>query len=744
MVGKGAPPARAAVRSPHARAALVAALIVAAPTAAFAQPIAAPAKPREDAQASKAVTLEADTLTQDEAGGLIIAEGDVQARYQGRTLRADRVIYDTNAHTIHAIGKVEMVDAAGSVQYADEIQVDEDLSIGVATELRARFGPSGALAARSALRAGPGRSELQRIIYTSCPICEDGSRPPTWTLRARRAVQDQKNRVISYHGAVFEVAGLPVLYMPYFAHPDPSAGAHSGFLTPDIGANRRLGTHYVQPYLWAISPHQDLTASVQINTQVNPLLGLDYRKRFWSGDLQVKATITQEQDFDGEGTRFGDDTTRSSIFASGEFRLNDYWRWGFAAERISDDLFLKRYNIVGAGQQRGPYVGDQARLISQLFTVGQDEDSYASLSLVSFQGLRESDQSDLLPLILPFAQYDRVWKDPLLGGQARLSADTAVLQRTDGQDTARISGAASWRKDLVFGPGWLASPFIYAREDVFRVENATSGDFENFGRTLGLGGVELSWPFLRAGAGLDVLVEPVVMAAYGSQGGDDPRIVNEDSLGFELDDSSLFRPNAGPNYDLWEPGGRVSVGVRATARAEGGQNASVMLGRRWRDDPAPGFTDANNLEGRSSDWVGAANVDFGRSLGAELRARFDEESLEIQRIDADVRGAIWRLNAHARYYKIDDARSAGDPREELSGELGVDLARGWRMAAGVRRDLDADRTIRQDIRAIYTDDCTFLEIAYTRTETFDRSLGPDEGVQVRFGLRSLGVFGDDN
>ena len=85
-----------------------------------------------------------------------------------------------------------------------------------------------------------------------------------------------------------------------------------------------------------------------------------------------------------------------------------------------------------------------------------------------------------------------------------------------------------------------------------------------------------------------------------------------------------------------------------------------------------------------------------------------------------------------------------DPREEIAGELGVDLVRGWRMAAGLRRDLDLDQNIRQEIRAIYEDDCTFLEIAYTRTETFQGALGPDEGIQVRFGLRSLGLFGGDN
>jgi LPS-assembly protein len=743
MSGSGEKADRATERAPPVWAALAAVMVAsAAPAIAFAQPGGAIAPtPAPDPAADKTVVLEADTLTQDETAGTITAEGDVQARYQGRTLRADRVVYDTNARTIHAIGKVEIVDAAGNTEYADEIQVDDDLTLGVATELRARFGPNGALAARSALRAGPGKSELRRVIYTSCPICEDGSKPPTWTLRARRAIEDQDSRVISYRGAVLEVTGVPVLYLPYFAHPDPSAGAHSGLLTPDFGANRRLGTHYEQPYLWAISPSSDLTVTTQLNETVNPLLAFDYRKRFWSGDLRIQTTVTQEQDFDSNGNRFGEDTTRSSVFASGRFRINDYWKWGFGAERVTDDLYLRRYDIVGAGETRGPYVGDYARLISQLYAIGQDDQSYASLSLVSFQGLRATDSADLLPLILPYAEYDKVWDTPVVGGQFRFTANTAALQRTTGPDSARVSAGVSWRKDMTFGPGWVASPFLYEREDYFRVTDPTTSKTDTFGRNLGYAGAELSWPFMRAGEAFDVIVEPVAMAAYGSDVAPDPRIVNEDSIGFEVDDSDVFRPDAAPNYDLWEPGGRVALGVRATARAVTGQSASLILGRRWRSEPAAGFTDANNLDGRSSDWVGAVNTDFGRSFGAQVRLRLDDQTLEVQRVDADVRAALWRINAHARYFNIDDSRTAGDPRQEISGDLGVDLVRGWRLAAGLRRDLDSGTNISQEIRAVYEDDCTFLEIAYTRTETFDRRLGPDEGIRVRIGLRSLGLSG---
>jgi LPS-assembly protein len=732
--------------APFGWAALAAALAVGAGPAALAQTVPEPAAPT--AQQSESIILEADELIDDQAAGTVTAVGDVHVRYQSRTMRSDRLVYNLSTGDIIASGNVQIVLEDGSVTYADEVQADEAMNVGSASELRARLGGGATLAARRAVRRGEGESELRNVIYTSCPICETGERPPTWSLRARRAVQDHNNRTISYHGAVLEVVGVPVLYIPYIAHPDPTAGRASGFLPPGIGRNSRLGAFYNQPYYWAISPSQDLTTSLRWHQNVNPLLGLDYRKRFWSGSLNLETTITQEQLFDTDGDTFGDDHLRYSAFGQGRFEISDYWEWGFGLEHAYDDEYLRRYEIDGAGERHGPYVGHQTRLISQLFAIGQSENSYSSVSFVSLQGLRAEDTSDLLPLILPFAETDRVLTDPLLHGQLRLQANAAALSRDDNPATVdfegndgRLSLSASWRKDMIVGPGLVVSPFAQARGDLFSVE--TSADnYESFTRGLGLAGAEVSWPFMRPGERFDVIVEPVVMGAVASSADPDPRIVNEDSLAFELDDSNLFRPNAAPNYDLWEPGARVSTGLRATARAHSGESASIMFGRRWRDETAPGFNAQNNLDG-TSDWVVAAQADLGRNFGTEARFRLADDTLSVQRIDLGVRAAVGRISANARYFSVEDAVQTDPtaPNSEISAQIGVELARGWRTQMGLTRDLDSDINLRQEIRAIYEDDCTFLEISYTRSEIQRGTIGPDEGLQIRIGLRSLGVFG---
>ncbi|MBS0385556.1 MAG: LPS-assembly protein LptD [Proteobacteria bacterium] len=752
MVRSGDMADRAAERAPYRWAALAAAVAVSVSPKALAQtpppsPTPPPATTPNSATQGLPVLLEADQLIDDDANKTITAQGDVEIRYEGRTMRADTVVYNLNAGTVHATGDVEIVAEDGSTTYADEIETDDKLNIGVATEVRARLGGSGTLAARAVLRHGPGQSELRNVIYTSCPICEGGNRPPTWSLRARRAIQDRNAHTILYSGAVLDVAGVPILYLPFFGNPDPSVGRASGLLTPEIGRTSYLGAFFDQPYYWAISPYSDLTASLRLHQNVNPILGLEFRKRFFSGQFDIATTVTQEQLFDTDGHTFGEDRVRGGVFGKGLFRLTDYWQWGFGVERTYDDFYLRRYNLTGPGENRGPYIGTRTRLISQLYAIGQDDHSYSQISFVSFQGLRSTETSDLLPAILPAVDLEQVLYDPLVHGQARLQVNGVALTRNDNPATptfegndGRLTGSVTWQKDWVVGPGVVVSPFAQARGDYYQIETS-SGHYESVSRGLGLAGVQASWPFMRPGESFDLIVEPVVMAAYASQAAADPRIVNEDGLGFQLDDSDLFRPNGAPNYDLWEPGGRVSAGVRMTARANSGQSASLIFGRRWRDQVAPQFPESSNLHEQASNWVGAVQADLGHNLGVDARFILDDRNLNIDRLDLGVRASVGLFSGSARYFSINDTFSPGDPQHELDANVSVQLARGWRAQFGVVRDLDSDTNLRQEISAIYEDDCTFLEIAYTRSETQAGTIGPSEGVQIRVGLRSLGVIG---
>ena len=123
-----------------------------------------------------------------------------------------------------------------------------------------------------------------------------------------------------FRHAVIEVRGHPVFYLPVLAGADPGADRKSGFLLPFVTYSGERGLSYQQPYYQVISTSQDITISPQINSKVNPFLNLDYRKRFYSGILDLRAGATYDRDFTSGGDKFGTNTSRSYIL--GQRRLS--------------------------------------------------------------------------------------------------------------------------------------------------------------------------------------------------------------------------------------------------------------------------------------------------------------------------------------------------------------------------------------------------------------------------------------
>ena len=737
---------------------LAAALVFAAPSAAQETPTADP------------VVVEADNIYQDEASNTVIAEGNVQAAYEGRILKADKVIYNRDSDRVRAVGNVVIIDADGTQRFANEVEVASNLSDGYAIGFSSRMENGGLATANAAERQPNGITALDQVVYTACEVCDEDD-TPTWSLRARKAVLDEEEGMFSYRDAVLEVAGFPVLYIPFFSHPDPKSERRSGLLAPDFGTSSRLGGYYQQPYYWAISESQDLTISPKIMTDVNPLLQLEYRKRFWSGEIEIDTSFTHEEDFDNDGERFGEAEWRSHIYAQGLFDITNNWQWGFGIERQHDDLYTRRYDIQGENRRRGLYDGQPRRLLTQGFVVGQDTDFYAEGAVLSFQGLRAGDDDGALPLAAPLFFTEKLYDFGNLG-RASLTASGALLSRDTGADSRRVSVGGEWSTSRIVPGGLLFEPFAEARADYYALDEDVSGE-DTVTRGVGTAGARLSYPLVRTGDAVDVIIEPTIMAAIGTANNNDPAIPIEDGLLFEFDEASLFEANGSSGYDLYEGGGKAAAGVTLRARFKTGTEVSAVIGQRWRSIQDDSFDISSNLGGKTSDWVAGLAADFGPRLRLQTRARFGDngrsnDGYSLNRIDAGVSTQFSRLSARARYYKIEDTVAfSGEPDEGIDLKADFRVTDNYSIVYERRRDIagtptvvrdpfsgapitDADgnniinaepRDLLHSIGVAYSDDCSRFEIAFSRSEAIDRTIGPNDSIQFRFSLKTLGDFG---
>lgn len=752
-------------------------------------PVPVVSAPPSDGLGQDGYYLESDLLIRDDKNQVMTARGSVEARYQGRTLRADEVVYDSKTGQVTANGHVALINEDGTAQFADHMEVDKDLKAGFARNFSARLGKGVKIAAGTAVKRNATISELNQAIYTPCEVCAEKP-TPTWSVTSDKMVQDKQRQLIYYKHAVIHLWGAPILYLPLFWHPDPQADHSSGFLTPTIGYSKGRGISYQQPYLQILSPSSDVVLTPQINTNVNPFLNVDYRKRFYSGYLEARGGLTYDKQFDVRGDRFGESTFRSFILATGKFDIDDKWKWGFSAERTSDPLIFDKYHIKQVYEQRGLFTSEDHRLTSQIYATRQDQRSWFSIAAVSVQGLRvvgintatgvanAFENTAAFPLIGPLVEGRWEPDSAILGGRLRLQGSGVMLNRSESQygeapyalaayksqsgvDSARGTVQADWRTSAIVGPGLRISPFVQARGDAYSIstyltpEAKAAGDSakETYTRALGVGGVDLSLPFYKAlKNGGSVVLEPLAQVATGSDSSRVPVIVarngattylyNEDSATLEFDETNLFQANKSPGFDLYEGGTRLNVGGRATLDLARGRGASILVGRSFRTEFDPLMPARTGLQSKSSDWIVAATVTPVAGVTAFVRTRLDSDTHDIQRIETGIDAYTSRVTGSLRYLK-DELDANGNRQENFEARGQFNITKKWALTAFGQRDMVQNVWRRRDLGVAYIDECIRIDVIYQQEDRYASTatglrLQPDRTVAVSLTLATLG------
>jgi LPS-assembly protein len=702
-----------------------------------------------DTLGQRGLYVEANELIQDDANHRVTAQGEVEARYQGKVIRADQLTYDTATGVLEVKGNVVIVNADGTVEYSSYSIVDQGQSRGVSKNFATRLTGDVVVAGATAVRKSATLNEMNEVIYTPCKICARHP-APTWDIRARTAVEDKKRQLVYFRNAVLEVFGVPVFYTPVLWQADPAVDRKSGFLTPSVNITGRRGFTWDQPYLQILSRSADVIIDPQINTKVNPFLNVDLRKRFYSGSIDVRAGYTYDQDFDSSGRKFGSETSRSYVLSKGLFAIDNNWSWGFTVERANDPLIFDKYSVPTPFEDRGLYAADDRRLTSQVYAIRQSDTSYLSIAAVDIQGLRATDVNSTIPTIAPLIEAHYEPDQPIFGGRLRLAGSGVVLTRDDspynpeqpGIDSRRGTAQADWQRSFFLPDGIRIDPFLNARADVYNLSklSAPYNSSATITRGMATAGFDVSWPFFKRMGKVTYILEPLAQVAISPKTQQDPRIPNEDSLVFEFDDTNLFQTDKSPGFDLYEGGQRLNIGGRATIESDSGREMSVLFGRSFRAHPDPNLPARTGLSSTASDWVIGADGSPVPHLWFFTHIRLAPDTFAFNRLEVGANYTTPRFTGQVRYLK-ENEDSTGLPVDAIDFNGQVYATKNWGVTFGGTRDFELGAWTQRNAGVVYKNECLTLEVFYERTETYNRTLGPSSGIGIRLTLATFGNSG---
>ena len=708
----------------RSRARLAAAALVLATAEASAQ------GPRPERREPVAFT--AGALQYDERTNTVIASGGVEAWQGGRVLRAREIRFDRNTSRITATGDVAIVEADGRVVFAEEAELTDDLREGVARDIRALLAEGGRFAASGGRRSEGRFTELRRGVYSTCEPCPtDPERPPLWQLRADRILHDQEQKTVEYFDATMQFAGVPVAYLPYFSHADPSVKRKSGFLFPDFGSTRHLGFFFRQPYYWVISPQADATIAPMLTTRQNVPLFVEYRRRFNSGFLTLRGSGNVERN--GEA--------RGAVFSTGRFSVNETWRAGWTVQRSSDDTYLRRYRVGSLDRT--------AALVTTPFFEGFGRSFYARADGFLYQGLQSDANRRSIPVVLPRLYGEYVAEPDRFGGQFRTDAGIFAASRRVGTDTQRIASRSNYGLPVT-GPIGDLWTFEGNLDLVGYNVGGDPAETPVIGGSTGASGrlhpqaaVTWRWPLLRTGWGGAQLIEPILQGIMAPRiGRDQSRYPNEDSLDLEFTAANLFSLNRFPGIDRLEGGARLNAGLHA-AYYLGGTTIDGLIGRAFRAKDDGALPRGSGLEGRRSDYVAQLTVSPSEYVSFNYRGRF--ASRDFSSALADFNGTFQYAGRYLSlsYFDAPAQPLANQPlaRREIAGAIGGRILGFWSGVVGAQRDLENGRMVASFGRLTYDDECFTFQVTYSRR--FSSTLTQERGSDIVFRLvfKTVGDFG---
>ena len=681
------------------------------------------------------VNFAADNLSYDQELGIISARGSVNLYYKDQRLNANVVSYNQKSGIVTASGNIFLQDTSGHRVYADYAQVTGDLKDGIIENIGILLKDHSRLAAARAKRIGGRILEMEKGVYSPCDLCPDKpSMPPIWQIKAVKITHNQDRKIIEYQDAWLEVSGLPVFYMPYFFHPDPTIKRKTGFLFPTFNSASKLGFIAKTPFFWVIDSHTDATISPILTTSEGGGLIGEYRERRKTGKIEGTASLIL-----GDSQK----AVRASIDASTKFNIDKNWRWGSQIQRSSDNSYLRRYKISLSDSYLTRY-GDATSnsLVSNTYLEGFTTRNYFRASGYLFQDMRTGADTGESPIVLPLIDYNYVGDIDELGGYKTIDANMLNLHRDHGGDTQRFSLRPSWIKPFHGSMGDIYNFSIMMNSDFYFSQDHKHDDGSDFKqheyRIRPQATLEWRLPLVLYGKKAIQILEPIVVALWSPNGGNLSNIPNEDSTEAEFDDTNLFSNNRFSGIDRIEGGGRLSYGIKWGIYNQMGGSASVLIGQSFRAREDSTFGTGSGLEENFSDIVSRVHISPGEHVDLFYRTRVAPDNLSPQRNELQLTAGIPAFRISTSYIFLDQMADSEFPgREELSGTISSQLTKTWHTNLNFRQDIQ-----EKDLRSLglglkYEDECLVVRINGTRSFFEDTEVEPEDVITFNGVFKTL-------
>ena len=688
---------------------------------------------------SQPVEFSADHIAINRETGEFIATGNVLFSQAPRmSLKAARVEYNRENGQAIAIGNVVFTDHIGNIHFAERFELNDQFSRAFAEPIISRMSDKSWLQGKSGQYIKDETIHYKGAVYTPCDCDFADGETPVWRLESTSSHHDSSTQSVYHRNVQLKIFDVPVLYLPYLSHPDWTVERRSGLLFPNVSYSSDHGFSYIQSYYHVIDDTSDVEIRPYLFNDADSLTNITYRKLWDTSDLHVDAT-------GGLVESVGRDK-HSVLAAMVDFRthLGEGWKVRARLNRTSQDTFLRRYDI-----------NDATRLKSQFLAENVGENSYSRVESYDIQGLERADTNDREPSVLPSVFHERYLTSPRKNMITRLRFNASQVDNDEGYDISRWSGELYALEEFPSNLGLISFEARTALQFHFIDENPTQNTYTSELRQVNASfGLGWEQPYYLNFRDIGAVIQPKVKLININATDDADNIPNRDSADFHLDEANLFLLHRYQGQDYIRTGTHIAAGVSANLLDTTLGDLTGFLGASYRlSGEAQSGLNATNDEHSLSDVLASIRIAPHPNLRFSVAGRFNPHDVSLNETRASL---IWnRLGTklNTTYSKRSESyfSVANLLEEELKISLEQLLIEGVTLNINQTYDWSDEDDLRGNKSTIGIDfsrglqDCLTISIQYTRDETSDRDIRPEDKISLLLNFKYLGdALGNEN
>jgi LPS-assembly protein len=671
---------------------------------------------------------------------------------KNRTLTADNFEYDLEKKIISAQNKVKFLDNYKNIYYFNKLNADdkfdEIIGYGLNSDLnKEKFQSKDKFNEFIEPKLSGKEVSIKDNItiikdgkFTSCKSTNEKEGCPFWNLNANLVTHDKENKKITYKNATLDLNNIPILYTPYFSHPDPSVKREAGFLAPSFASlSSDIGSIIKIPYFYPISQSADFTVSPVYYFKQNPLLLGEYREKYKNGDLSIEGSFTQ-----GYKTITSIQTDGSRNHLYGNLNLNfadkilDQSEFNAKIQRINNPTYLRvnKINSTNDGFKRNLVKENETKLTNEIYLNSFGKNESLNFKTATYQNITTTKTSDQYEYLLPeivYSKYNLMNNNNLNFTSNFKSLNTNTNQnKTTFVNNLDYSTSESYNANLGIGYKFLTKINNINYYSDYKTPN------ENLNSQINpVAGLDTSLPFAKLSKESEQYLIPRILTRY-SPG----KMTNAKSNDTSLNTDNLFSINRMNSDELIEKDLSFNIGLDWMWREKiinknKPDEAGISLGQVIKFNKDPDMPTKSSLQNKNSDLVTKVNYLSPGNFDMTLKNTVDNAFNHIYYNDLNLKTFFKQGEVNLNFYEKNS--HIGNERY-AKANLTSYLTDNTKLTISTDRNLKTDLTNSHKLGIENENECIKYGFYFQKNYSSDKDLKP--ATSVFFGVTLL-PFGDN-